>query len=97
MPIKFIISSSRLNYLHNILSRNDTELVSRIFATQCKNPLEGDFIKLIEADFKLINETFDKNLIKSMTKRQFKIWVKFRIEKAAFNYLIQEKEKQSKI
>ena len=94
MPIKFIISSSRLNYLHNILSRNDTELVSRIFATQCENPLEGDLIKLIEAD---INKTFDKNLIKSMTKRQFKIWVKIRIEKAAFNDLIQENENQSKI
>ena len=45
-----IISSRRLYYLHNIISRKDTELVSRIFATQCENPLEGDFIKLIEGD-----------------------------------------------
>ena len=32
-----------------------------------------------------------------MSKNQFKKWVKFRIEKAAFKYLIKEKEKQSKI
>ena len=97
MPIKYIIASRRLNYLHNILARNENELVSRIFSAQFDNPLEGDFVKLIEEDFKLINEKFNKTLIKSMTKKQFKKWVKSKIEKAAFEFLIEEKVSQSKI
>ena len=62
-----------------------------------KTPHEGDFVKLIEDDFKLINEKFDKTKVISMTKNSFKKWVKKRIEKAAFEYLLKEQEKQSKI
>ena len=57
----------------------------------------GDFIRLIEDDFNMINETFNKTMIKSMTKNQFKRWVKSKIEKAAFDSLMQEKESKSKV
>ena len=73
MPIEFIIASRRLNYLHNILARDKNELVARVFNVQCENPSKGDFIELIQNDFKLINEKFDKQLITSMSKNQFKL------------------------
>ena len=97
MPLKYIISSRRLNYLHNILSREKTDLVSRIFHAQSESPLEGDFVKLVEKDFELINESFNKTLITSMTKKQFKKWVKIKIEKAALNALIEKQVSESKI
>ena len=86
MPIKFIISSRRLNYLHNILSREKTDLISRVFHAQSESPIEGDFVKLIEKDFELINEPFNPTLITSMSKNQFKKLVKIKIEKAAFKF-----------
>ena len=52
MPIKFIISSRRLNFLHKIPYRPKNDLISRVFTAQCESPLEGDFIKLVEEDLK---------------------------------------------
>ena len=92
MPIRFIIASRRLNYLHNIMSRKENDLVLRVFNAQSESPLDGDFIKLIQTDFDLINEPFNKTLILSMNKKQFKKWVKNKVKKAAFEYLIKQKE-----
>ena len=52
---------------------------------QFESPSQGDFIQLIKDDFKLINKKFDKKIITSMSKNQFKKWVKLRVEKAALN------------
>ena len=81
-----------MNYLHNILSRNEDDLLLRVFNAQCESPLDGDFIKLIEKDFEMINVPYKKSLVTSMNKKQFKKWIKLKIEKAAFSYLINEKE-----
>ena len=47
-------------------------------------------------DFELINEKFDKKLIMSMTKAQFKKWIKNKIKKAALIFLTQENSEKSK-
>ena len=54
-------------------------------------------MRLIQKDFESINESFNKTLITLMTKIQFKKWVKIKIEKAAFNSLIQKQKSESKI
>ena len=92
MPIRYIIASRRLNYLHNILSRKEDDLILRMFNAQSESPLEGDFVKLIQKDFELINESYNKSLVKSMNKKHFKKWVKLKIKKAAFNALNEDKE-----
>ena len=85
-----------MNYLHNILKRNKNDLISRVFEAQSGSPLEGDFVKLVMKDFELINEKMDKKLILSMTKTQFKKWVKNKIKKAALIFLNQENNEKSK-
>ena len=96
LPLKFIIASRRINYLHNIISRDKNDLISRIFEAQSKSPLDGDFVNLIKKDFDLINEPFNKSFLLSMTKTKFKKWVKSKIAKAAFKYLMKENESKSK-
>ena len=49
-PLKNVISSRRIMYLHNILSRNSDELVKRVFDAQKNNPTQGDFICLVKSD-----------------------------------------------
>jgi hypothetical protein len=73
--------------------------VLRVFNAQSESPLEGDFVKLVQKDFELINEIYNERLVTSMNKKQFKKWVKSKIKKAAFNALIEDKnsDKNKKI
>ena len=69
-PIKFIIASRRLNFLHNILKRNTNEVLLRVYKAQKESPLKGDFANLIKTDFELIEETYDENCLASLSKNQ---------------------------
>ena len=83
MPLKYVITSRRLNFLKEILSRKNSDLIYHIFAVQYENPLKGDFVKLIEDNFKLINEKFDMKFIKGMSKKKFKKSVKGKVRKSS--------------
>ena len=96
-PIRFIIASRRLNYLHNILKKPDHELIKRIYNAQKVKTSKGDWIELVKKDFELIGEQFDEEMVKQMSKNKFKQFVKQRIEKAAFNHLETTKQKHSKV
>ena len=52
------MSSRRLNYLWEILSRYEDELVKGFFIAQQEKPSPGDFIHLVAKDVKKIGETF---------------------------------------
>ena len=85
LPIRFILISRRLNYLHNILVRSEKELVLRVFRAQQSKPAKGDWIKLIEKDLNIIGETLDETKIKSMSKNMFKLFVKNKVHKSEPN------------
>ena len=72
IPIRYIKASRRLNYLHNILTRKENEVLSRVYFAQKTKPLQGDFVKLVESDLLLINQKYDESLFKSMSKKKFK-------------------------
>ena len=97
LPLKFIISSRRLNFLHNILKRNDIETIHRVFNAQRDNPIEGDFINLVKKDLEQVGIKYDEAFIKSMNKIKFKSFIKKKIATAAFNWLLNEKSDKSKI
>ena len=50
IPIKNVLSVRRLSYLHNILRREDNELIKQIYFAMKENPLKEDWIHLIEKD-----------------------------------------------
>merc|ERR1712240_960249 len=56
IPIKFIISSRRIMYLHTILSRSRNELTRRVYNVQKEIETKGDFYHLVRKDFEMINE-----------------------------------------
>ena len=97
LPISFIISSRRLNYLHTILNRNSCELLNRVYCAQRDNPSPGDFVELIKKDFDTIEETFSEPHIKQMSKDQYKLYVKKKIHSAALKHLKQIQEKHAKV
>ena len=84
-------------YHHTILNRDDTEIVKKIYVEQRKNPTKGDFVELIEEDFKTINEVQDDDEIKTHQKSHDKNFVKKCIKSAALKYLTQLQASHSKV
>ena len=52
---------------------------------------------MVEEDFVTIEEKYNEYNIKSMSKHKMKKFVKSKIEKAAFKYLLSEQEGKSKV
>ena len=50
LPINIIIKSRRINYLHYLLTRKETEMLSIFFFTQWNNPTKGDWCEQIKSD-----------------------------------------------
>ena len=44
VPLKYIISSRRIMYLHNILNKDSDELTYKVYMAQRDNPTKGDFV-----------------------------------------------------
>ena len=77
----------RMNVLHEILKREENELVGRVLSAQVENPSKGDFIQLLEEDFKIIGEEINFESICQMTKIQFKKNIKEKVRLATFKDL----------
>ena len=82
--ISHIISQRRINYLYEIVNRNDTELVKRIYTVQKDNPTKGDFVVLVEEDLRMIGEDPNNCNLVVLSKNNFKNHIKSEIRKVAF-------------
>ena len=49
-PVEFVISSRRLNFLKEIHSREEHELIKQIYKAQRQNPSIGDWSELVKKD-----------------------------------------------
>ena len=61
VPIRFILKSRRLNFLHYILSDREDSLLSNVFRAQCDNPVKGDWVKKDLEDLE-INLSFEEHV-----------------------------------
>ena len=97
IPIRFLVSSRRMNFLQTILKREDGELTKRIYKAQADNPTSGDFVELVKEDFKMIDVEYDEGKITNMSREAYKHLIKGKIKMAALNYLRKLQDKHSKI
>ena len=91
IPLKEIIKCRRINYLYNLLKRDEQELLSKFFRAQMRNPTKGDWIHLVKEDLKDFNisENFDE--IAKMSKLKFKKRVAIACKEFTFKKLIFQK------
>ena len=89
-PLRFIIASRRILYLHTLLTRQDTELTKKTYLAQKADPTKGDFCLLVEEDKKLIEMAETDDDIKKMTKREIRLVVKKKVKVSAFKFLTNE-------
>ena len=96
-PIRFLISSRRMIYLQTIVKRSDNEVTKKIYQAQKDDPVKGDYIELVKADFELIEESLDESVIMRCGVESYKSFIKAKVRKAALKHLNKMKEKHSKI
>ena len=97
IPIRFIIASRRIMYLHSILQRKENELIRRIFEAQKNDPIPGDFIEMVRRDFLNISIDMTEAEISQLSKDRFRKIIKPKVTNAAFEYLKKLKESHSKM
>ena len=94
-PIKWVISQRRLNYLKHITSREDTELVKKVYLAQKEAPTHGDFVKLVEQDMVELNMSYQQ--LEVTDKVTLKAYLKKNATHAAFTFLKSQLEKHMKV
>ena len=97
IPIRFIVSSRRLMYLHSILQKSPEELVRKVYEAQKVDTIPGDFCELIAEDKDVMGINMSDLEIRSMSKLKFKKIIKNKTKEAAFRYLLSLKEGHSKL
>ena len=97
IPIRYVLIGRRLMYLWTILQKNEDELVSKVFKAQKLFPVKDDFVNQIIEDKEEIGLLLTESEIKFMKKTKFKNLVKEKIRVSAHSYLLQKKEKLSKL
>ena len=72
VPLRWIISQRRINYLRYIMSRSDEELIKKVFLAQKDQPTKGDFVKLVEKDLSDLGLSFEHITSGKINKKKFK-------------------------
>ena len=97
IPLRFIVASRRLMYLHNILQKDEDELVRRVYEAQRMDPSPGDFVELVKEDMDTLGIIMTDQEIGVMQKERFRKQVKEKVLNTAFAYLKNIKQGHSKM
>ena len=96
-PIEFILKSRRINYLHTLLSRSDSELTKKIYHAQKCNPIKGDWVTIVMEDLETVNINLDEDEIGKTKKSIFKKLVRKHVKDATFTKLKEMQSEHTKI
>ena len=96
LPIRFILMSRRLNFLHYILNEDEDSLLRRFFTAQLESPVRGDWVRMITEDMKDLGIDMTMEEIAVTSKLRFKEFIKKKVEMKAFEYLLKLKDSHSK-
>ena len=81
-PVKFLIKGKRLMFLHYLLTRDRSELLSKVYYAQKAKPVTGDWSELIKEDLEVTGlNKFSEDEIKGMKKSKWKKIVKILVRK----------------
>ena len=84
LPLRTVIKSRRIMYLHHILTRKDNSLLLNFFQVQNKFPTKNDWSETVKKDLKDLNINIEFNILKKMSKLKFKKFLKIKAKQYAF-------------
>ena len=97
VPVSFIHACRRLVYLQTILKKDPGELLSRVYFAQKADSLPGDYCRLVAADQERFQISLSEEEVRNMSSKLYKKYVKEKVNKGAFEYLISLQKNHSKI
>ena len=97
LPISVVIIVRRMSYLHTILKKHDDESVKKIYNAQKESPCKGDWINLVENDWKTLGIDLTDETIANMNKNEFKKVIKTKAQQHAFYVLTNMQNKHKKV
>ena len=71
LMVRHVIMIKRLSYHHHIITRDDSEIIKKIYLKQKEDPLKGDWVQLIQKDYEFIQEDWNDDFLKSIPKDIF--------------------------
>ena len=85
MDIQTTIKSRRIEYLHYLTTRKESEMIYKFCSTQWKYPTnQEDWNEMVKSDLEDFGITSDLDYIKSKTSLSFKNIVKVKAKEFAF-------------
>ena len=72
IPIGEIIKARRIQYLHHLVTRDESEMLYQFFATQWTTPTRGDWTETVRENMDEFGIPVDFNFLQSKTKEVFK-------------------------
>ena len=97
IPIRFMIMSRRLNFLHYILNEDEDSLIFKFFLAQLEQPSRQDWCHTVTEDLKTLKMNLKLSEIRKLSKATFKKMVKDKIDEESLKYLNSIKAKHSKV
>jgi hypothetical protein len=97
IPIGVLIQAKRINYLHYILSRRETEMIHQFFTAQWYNPSRGDWTETVKQDLEDFEIPVNLEDIKFKSKYSFKKEVKEKARDLSMKILMKKKEGHTKL
>lgn len=84
----------RINYHYHIMTREDNELIKKVYMKQKESPLKGDWIHSLRKDYEFIGETIEnmEDCIRNTPKDVFSKNIKLKIYDTAFKSYLDMKE-----
>ena len=83
LPVRFIIKSKRLMFLHYILSQPEESLMKKFFNAQLENSGKTDWTFQVAKDMEELEIKSTMEEIKLMSKNMFKEYIRKKVESAA--------------
>ena len=97
LDIKSLIKIRRLMYLWEILHRDKSELIYRVYRAQRVSNNIGDWVRLIDQDKSELKITLTDEQIQGVSKQSFKTYVKKQVTQNFLQNLEDKKMKHSKL
>ena len=97
IPISIVVKSRRIMFLHYLANLGEENMLNKMFMTQWKYPVKGDWTEQAKQDLKDFEISVSLEELKTKSKGSFKRFLKRKTQEFAFAFLIELKEKHSKL
>ena len=97
VPVRFLLMKRRILFLWWITNQSEDSLIYQFFQAQENDSYRGDWSRMVREDLENLEIDLTTDQIKCASKEELKRFLNKQIEEQAFKYLINQKNKYSKM